>query len=70
MQILIAVGLLLVIAGLVFILRVLLRARRLARSPEAEDANAAFRRLVLENGIGLGLAFLGMALLVAAGILG
>ncbi|MEO0428541.1 MAG: hypothetical protein AAF160_13995 [Pseudomonadota bacterium] len=66
-------GLTLVTIGLALIVRVILRARSLAKSDQQTDeasANAAFRRLILENGIALGLAFLGMAMLLAAGILG
>ncbi|MEM7500102.1 MAG: hypothetical protein AAF371_19210 [Pseudomonadota bacterium] len=70
MQFLLIAGLGLVAVGLFLIGRVILRARRLSRDPGSEDADAAFRRLILENGIGLGLAFLGMALVLAGGILG
>ncbi|MEM6357227.1 MAG: hypothetical protein AAF844_16315 [Pseudomonadota bacterium] len=73
MNLLLIAGLTLVTIGLALIVRVILRARSLAKSDKQSDAasaNAAFRRLILENGIALGLAFLGMAMLLAAGILG
>ncbi|MEL6481944.1 MAG: hypothetical protein AAFU72_01065 [Pseudomonadota bacterium] len=70
MTIMLWAGLGLVAVALVLIIRVIWRARLLSRAEKGEGTDAAFRRLILENGIALGLAFFGMAMLLAAGILG
>ncbi|MEM6678209.1 MAG: hypothetical protein AAF675_10085 [Pseudomonadota bacterium] len=66
--ILITIGLILAAAAIGLLIRVIRTAGRLSK--EEEPDTAAFKRLVIENGIALALAFLGLACLVAAGILG
>ncbi|MEO1276248.1 MAG: hypothetical protein AAFV96_12965, partial [Pseudomonadota bacterium] len=54
-----AIGVLLALAAIVMLIRIMLTARRIQRGEAGEDATPVMRRMVLENGIALALAFLG-----------
>ncbi|MGF1553053.1 MAG: hypothetical protein ACFBWO_11225 [Paracoccaceae bacterium] len=60
-------GIVLALAGVGVLLRVALRARTVLRGT-ADDADAALRRMGVENALALGLAATGLALIAVAGL--
>lgn len=64
-----AVGVALTLGAIVLLVRIMLAARRIQRGEAGEDATPAMRRLIIQNGIALAMAFLGLGLIILSGIL-
>lgn len=66
-EILAAIGIALALTGIGLLVRVIRHARAVLRGT-ADDADATFRRMMVENFAALGLAAVGLVLIVVSGL--
>ncbi|MEL6198128.1 MAG: hypothetical protein AAFT19_09790 [Pseudomonadota bacterium] len=64
-----ATGAFLALCAIALLIRVMMTARRVRRGEAGDDVAPVLKRMVIENGIALALAFLGLGLIIVSGVI-